>query len=139
MKTALPVLILLLFSSCKNTIVKEDLSLLNGYWEIEKVSFPNGESKDYTVNTTIDFIKIDDVKGFRKKLRPKFDGTYDATDDAVLFSIHETDGLFSMHYTNSFERWKEDLVELQENSFTTMNEESVLYTYKRYQPINSTP
>ena len=42
----------------------DDLKNLNGYWEIEKVTFPNGETKDYSVSTTIDYIEL---KGDREE------------------------------------------------------------------------
>ena len=129
----------ILLIGCKNVVTEEDLTLLNGYWEIEKVTFPNGEAKDYNVNTTIDFIEIEALKGYRKKLHPKFDGTYDATDDAVLFSVRETDGLYSIYYSSALEEWKEDLIALQEHNFTIMTPEGVLYTYRRYQSININP
>ncbi|NNL81966.1 MAG: hypothetical protein HKP28_01160, partial [Winogradskyella sp.] len=42
------------------------LETINGYWEIEKVVFPNGETKEYKYNDLIDYISINEsLKGFR--------------------------------------------------------------------------
>ncbi|MDH3796380.1 MAG: hypothetical protein OER83_05865, partial [Flavobacteriaceae bacterium] len=37
-----------------------DLDMLNGYWEIEKVSFPDSSVKTYDISTTIDFFTFGD-------------------------------------------------------------------------------
>lgn len=130
------IVVLLLSMGCKNSVAPEDLPLLNGYWEIEHVTFPDGNTKQYTVNTTIDFIKIEDLKGYRKKLRPKFDGTYDATDDAVLFSIYENAGQYSFHYKSNTEEWTERIMQLEKDNFAVATPDNVIYSYKRFQPIN---
>lgn len=71
-----------IFMGCTPKIVEEDLKNLNGYWEIEKVTFPNGETKDYSVSTTIDYIELKDGGGFRKKVQPRFNGTFETSNDA---------------------------------------------------------
>jgi len=87
MKHLLYFSLIFIFLGCSNSVSKEDLQNLNGYWEIEKVVFPNGETKDFKVSTTIDYIETEMSKGFRKKMQPKFDGTYTTSNDAELFTI----------------------------------------------------
>ena len=72
-------ILMVLFVGCSPKISQEDLQLLNGYWEIEKVIFPIGETKDFKSSTTIDFIELDGMKGFRKKVQPKFNGTFETS------------------------------------------------------------
>ena len=76
MKRILLLIVLLSVLSCKQKITEADISNLNGYWELEKVELPDGDKKEYKVNETIDFFKIKDEKGFRKKVMPQLDGTY---------------------------------------------------------------
>ena len=76
MKKIILFLVFGLFLSCKQSISESDLQNLNGYWEIEKVELPDGDKKEYKVNETIDFFKIEANKGFRKKVMPQLDGTY---------------------------------------------------------------
>ena len=64
MKKIVGLLVVVLFISCKQTIIESDLNNLNGYWEIEKVVLPDGDKKEYKVNETIDFFKIEE--GFEK-------------------------------------------------------------------------
>ena len=60
---------------CKQSISPDDLMLLNGYWEIQKVEFPDGQVKDYSFSSNIDYIEFENTRGFRKKVKPQLDGT----------------------------------------------------------------
>lgn len=64
-------LILSLFLiSCSAKVDKDKLHLLNGYWEIKEVTFVDGAKKEYSINSTVDYIKLDSLSGFRKKVDP---------------------------------------------------------------------
>ncbi len=125
-----------LIIGCSDTLSKEDLDQLNGYWEIAKVSFRDGNTKEYKVSTSVDFIKIDSLKGFRKKVQPKFDGTFDTSNDAEFFSITEQNGEFIFHYKNDLSEWKETILKISRDNFSVSNEADIVYEYKRFNPIN---
>ncbi|WP_425236640.1 hypothetical protein [Ulvibacterium sp.] len=125
-----------LIIGCSDTLSKEDLNQLNGYWEIAKVSFSDGNTKEYKVSTSIDFIKIDSLKGYRKKVQPKFDGTFDTSNDAEFFLIKEQNGEFILHYKNDLSEWKETILEVSRDNFSVSNEAGITYAYKRFNPIN---
>ncbi|GMN09356.1 lipocalin family protein [Croceitalea sp. MTPC9] len=120
---------------CTSSISKDELQKLNGYWEIVEVEFPDGQKKNYTVNPTVDYIEIKDLKGFKKKVHPKFDGTYDTSNDAEPFVIVEKDGTFLLSFKNTMSEWEEKVTSIDDNSFSIINEENIIYTYKRYEPI----
>jgi len=124
---------------CSPTPQKEDLNYLNGYWEIEEVQFVDGQTKAYTVSTTIDFIKLDGMSGFRKKVQPKLNGFYQTSSDAESFEIIEKDKAFKMVYGRETQQWEEEVISVRENSFSVRNQDKVLYTYKRYKPLNLEP
>lgn len=127
---------LILTSACKG-ISEEQLSHLNGYWEIASVTTSQGSTREYTVSTTIDYIELtDSLKGYRKKVQPNFDGTYVTNDDAEYFSIEKLDKTYYMHYQNEMAEWQEVLEVVGENEFRTRNDSGNTYTYRRYQPIN---
>ncbi|MGB7392799.1 MAG: hypothetical protein WA913_00255 [Pricia sp.] len=128
--------ILLFLVGCSTSIDKEDLKNLNGYWEIEQVEFPGGGAKEYRVNTTVDYIQFDDMKGYRKKMQPRFDGTYRTSDDAEAFEILEKDGSFIIHYKTELSEWSEELVGLDTNTFSVVNEDGKRYDYKRFEAIS---
>lgn len=133
---AVPVLALAFFMiGCSDTVSKKELNLLNGYWEISRVSFRDGNIKEYNVSTIVDFIKIDSLKGFRKKVQPRLDGTFDTSDDAEFFSILEHNGAFIFHYKNDLSEWKETILEISKDIFSVSNEAGIVYEYKRFKPI----
>ncbi len=134
------VLILFLAFGCRSGVSEENLDLLNGYWEIEKVIFPDGSTKDYNVNTSIDYIMFEDKKGYRKKVQPRFNGTFDTSNDADLFVILEREGIFSINYNTEnndglVAQRLEELISLSENNFSVRNAEGLTYNYKRFEPI----
>ncbi len=126
---------LLFLAGCANSISTDSLPLLNGYWEIEKVVFPDGNSKEYKASTTVDFIALKNQEGYRKKVQPKFDGTFDTSNDAEPFLITDNDGRFYFQYKNDLSEWKELLVEISDDSFAVVNEDGIRYEYKRFVPL----
>ena len=128
--------ILFLLIGCSNRVNKEDLRLLNGYWEITQVTFSDGSQKEYGVNTTVDYIELNDEKGFRKKVQPNLNGTFVTSDDAEFFSIIASERGLEFLYKNEMSEWKEQIIQVSKDRFTIENENGVRYTYQRYQPIN---
>lgn len=136
MRTILSIFAFICLLSCEQTICKSDLTKLNGYWEIREVKFPDGTTKKYNANTTIDFIEIAGFKGFRKKVQPTLEGTYFANDDIESFLILQKEDTFELHYKNDYSEWNEMLTALSDNTFTVVNKEGIAYHYTRYEPIN---
>ena len=126
---------LILICGCEFALKKEDLKQLNGYWEIVKVEFENGEKKEYTINTTIDFIETDGNNGFHKKVQPHLNGLFSTSDDAETFEILEKNGVFHLVYEKRLHQRKEQLLTLTDNAFSVQNEEKTTYHYKKYEPI----
>ena len=129
------VLVVLFAVSCGNQVSSEDLKYLNGYWEIENVEFTNGNKKEYPMNTVVDYIEIKKLKGFRKKVVPRFDGTFETSDDAETFIIQEENGLYYLKYKNPLSEWEERLVSLTEDTFTLKNPDGITYHFRRFEPI----
>lgn len=131
MKRILLLIVLVSALSCKQKITEADLSNLNGYWEIEKVELPDGDKKEYKVNETIDFFKIEANKGFRKKVMPQLDGTYltnDVQEDVVVVI---KDGNASLQYKTTYAYWKEEIIELTKDKLVVKNQQEIEYYYKR--------
>ncbi len=124
------------FLGCKNNVIPEqELSNLNGYWEITEVTFADGTKKSYTVNPTIDFIHLENNQGFRKKVQPKFDGSFNTSNITESFKVNYSNEVIILQYENNLSAWEEKLVQLDSSSFSVLNEEGIKYSYKRFQPI----
>ena len=127
--------IVLISSSCTQKITPEDVKFLNGYWEIEQVVFADGNHKDYKVNETIDFFKINGETGVRQKVKPQFDGSFIDGPSEDIRIEHLNDQVF-IHYKTEFSEWKEHIIELNDNDFIVENEKKIQYKYKRHVPFS---
>ena len=135
MRTLVTVFTIILLLGCGSKVDPDALPLLNGYWEIEKVVFPDGSTKAYEVNASIDFIEINGREGFRKKMQPQFDGTFTTSNDAEQFTIASVKNALIIQYTNAQQSWEETLVDLTEDQFQVISQNGVAYHYRRYQPL----
>jgi hypothetical protein len=104
---------------------------LNGYWEIEKVELPDGDKKEYKVNETIDFFKLEGNKGFRKKVMPQLDGTYLTNDIQEDIVIVVKDGDATIQYKTTYASWNEEIIELTKDKLVIKNQQDFEYHYKR--------
>lgn len=109
--------------------------MLNGYWEIEEVLFPDGNSKKYSINTTIEYIEYDNKSGFRKKVQPRLDGTFITSDDAESFEIVEKNNKFIVLYKNELSQWEEEIRTLSAEKLVLASKEGVVYYYKRFEGV----
>ena len=135
MRFALLIIVCSVLYSCGESIKEEDLNFLSGYWEIEKVEFPDGNSKTYSINTTIDYFEYGNKKGFRKKVQPRLDGTFRTSDDAESFNIVAKNNKFTVVYQNDLSQWEEDILTLTDKSLVLASQEGVVYHYKKFEGI----
>ena len=126
--------LLLMFSCSKNP--ESYLKHVNGYWEIEEVSFTNGDKKDYKYNDTVDYISINDsLKGYRKKLKPGFNSKFITSKDAEGITVKIENDSLHFYYNTPFAKWKETILMANENQLKIINDRETIYLYKRYTPL----
>jgi hypothetical protein len=134
MRNLFLVLSLILFSCSEGP--EELIPYVEGYWEIKKVTLPNGFQKEYTINETIDFIRVNDsLKGFRKKLKPGINNTYYTSEDAEAIQLKIEDDSLRIYYTTPYNTWKETVLSANENELVILNKNKAVYLYNRYESI----
>jgi hypothetical protein len=130
-------LVSFLFISCQPKIKPEDISKINGYWEIEKVVFDQGEDKEYGSNESYDYFQIDkDNTGFRKKVMPQLDGTFMVNDTYENVKIRFEDDKAFLDYTTPYAKWSEELIAVSDKELVLMNAEKKEYHYKKAGALN---
>jgi len=129
------IFIAFLFVNCGGPPTADELVQLNGYWEIEKVIFADGVEKEYKINAMVDYFKVEEMSGYRKKVQPLFDGTFDTSDDAQSFTLEKVENKFSLHYTNALSAWTESIESLNETRLILKNKEGVRYYYKKFESL----
>ena len=110
---------------------------VEGYWEIEEVTLVDGSKKEYQFNETIDYISVNDsLTGFRKKLKPGINDTYFTSDDAESLTLKVENDSLNIYYSTPYANWKETVLEATPEHLKLINQNKIVYLYKRYTPIN---
>ncbi len=123
--------------SCHQEIKPTDIAKINGYWEIEKVVFDQGKDKEYGINETYDYFKIDiNNMGFRKKVTPQLDGTFLVNDVQEKVAIRFDKEKVFIDYTTPYAKWSEEVVAISDAELVLLNSDKNEYHYKKTGPIN---
>lgn len=136
MKRLAILLISLIYLNCSKN-PESYIQYLDGYWEIEKVILASGEDHNYSYNEFIDYFMVSDsLKGFRKKLKPTLNHTFEATDDVEYFKLKIEHDSLNIYYHTNFSNWKETILSASETELKIINKEKNIYIYKPYKPLN---
>jgi len=73
--------------------------------------------------------------GYRKKVQPLFDGTFDTSDDAQTFVIVQNGTRFELHYKSNLSEWSETLVSLNETRLVLGTSKGLAYHYKKFESL----
>lgn len=135
MKKIIALLLLMVVFGCTDNL-EDNISYMNGYWEIKEVTLPDGSKREYTFSETIDFFEVNDsLIGFRKKMKPNFDGTFSTSEDAEALQIKIENDSLNIYYSTPYAKWKETILDVSEDQIVIQNQAKLRYTYKRYEPL----
>jgi hypothetical protein len=110
---------------------------VEGYWEIEQVKKEGKIIKIFKVNSGIDYFKINaDRTGFRKKLKPNFQGTFETSEDVLNFKLKLENNTILLEYTDNDTTYSEEIVSASATALVLANTEGFEYHYKPYEPLN---
>jgi hypothetical protein len=135
MKLKLLLIGLVVLVSCNSKPDAKDISKLNGFWEIEKAETPYGD-KSYKMNQMVDYFKIEDSTGFRKKMQPSLLGNYQSSQNREYFKIQELQDSLVLVYETDYDTWTETILKIEDDEFVVKNKQDFIYTYKRHEPNN---
>ncbi|MEM7085427.1 MAG: hypothetical protein AAF489_04550 [Bacteroidota bacterium] len=125
----------LCFISCGGNDPTPQIPFITGYWEIKSVEMPDGTLKEFTVNTSVDYILVEGDSGVRKKLMPRLDGSFREFPSSEKFKlVRENDSLL-MFYETPFASWKETVIKADEAELVVKNTNGI-YVYKRFKNID---
>jgi hypothetical protein len=130
------ILTILLLNGCSKN-PETYIEHLEGYWEIEEVVLPDGTKKSYTYNDTVDYIEVSDsMNGFRIKLKPLFDGSFETSKDSEQFTIKIENDSLNLYYKTPFDSWKETILIATEDQLKIINKNKAVFIYKKFIPIS---
>ena len=117
--------------SCNKQI---NIDLINGYWEIVSVSKNNEFIKEYPFSNAVDFFIIDSLNnGFRKKIKPKINGSFEITLHEIPISIKNSNNFYEIKYYSTGNQYTETISKLDQNRLVIKNSEGIIFSYKRFE------
>ena len=109
---------------------------MNGYWEINSVMIEGKEIKNYPFSGTIDYFILDEKnKGFRKKVKPKIDGSFEINMHEIKFEIEMKKNDIYLVYGKG-KNFVESVIKLDSTKMILKNMDGFVYEYKRFLPNN---
>ena len=131
------VLFSFLLVGCKQQIQSTDIPNINGYWEIEKVVFDEGEDKEYAANQNYDYFQISsNNQGIRKKVAPQLDGTFLVDDSFEKVRVRFQDDKAFLDYATPYMKYTEEIIALTAEELVVLNAQKKEYHYKKATAIN---
>ena len=117
--------------SCDKQI---NVDLINGYWEIVSVSKNNEFIKEYPFSNAVDFFIIDSLNnGYRKKIKPKINGSFEITLHEIPISIKNSNNFCEIKYYSTGNQYTETISKLDQNRLVIKNSEGIIFSYKRFE------
>ena len=113
-----------------------DISLLDGYWEIQSVKQDNKLLKTYPFSGIIDYFEVENGKGLRKKVMPKIDGKFETSLHKINFNISQKNGETIIEYFDKNNIFTETIVKLDSTELFITNKENYIYHYRVYEKLN---
>lgn len=126
----------LFFFGCKPHPV-DYIEFINGYWEIENV-YNNGKLlKEFKISQEIDYFRINnDLSGFRKKLKPNFNGSYTTSKDQLNFKLEiKFNKRLMIVYEDNNTIFVEEITKVNKTNLSIKNDKGMVYNYKVYKPL----
>ena len=126
----------LFFFGCKPHPL-DYIEFINGYWEIENV-YKNGKLlKEFKISQEIDYFRINnDLSGFRKKLKPNFNGSYTTSKDQLNFKLEiKFNKRLMIVYEDNNTIFVEEITKVNKTNLSIKNDKGMVYNYKVYKPL----
>lgn len=126
-------LLFMTLAACKEDPLVNDLE---GYWEIEQADLPGGNTKEYAISLTLDHYQLEsDSSGYKTKVTPRLDGSFQTSGHQEYFRVEEKDGALLLHYQNSLTQYTEKVIRLKPEQLILINDRDMKYTYKRFKQL----
>jgi hypothetical protein len=125
-------LVLLVLISCGKQDPSSQIDKLAGYWEIESVAMPDGEIKEFSMSTIVDFIEVSENMGVRTKVSPQLDGSFLNNGVAEKFEMKIENDSLQLYYKTPFNSWKETVLIATDSILKVLNRDDKIYTYSKF-------
>lgn len=124
------------FSSCTSN-PEDKIAFIKGYWEIKEVKKDNKLIKEFNINLSVDYFEVNnDLSGFRKKVTPTLNGTFNINQDEASFTLRIENDSLNIYYSHNDVITKETIIKATKEELVIVNSQGFRYIYKPYKSIN---
>lgn len=120
---------------CSKPISTQELTHLNGYWEIQEVKTSDGDTKEYQSNNNVDYFELKELNGTRSKVISLIDGTIKSNGIKENFVVIDSANATYLKYQTEYSKWVEKIDKVSEDQLILINANDIKYTYKRFTPV----
>lgn len=133
MKQLLTLFTVVLFTSCGSNI-SDQLIHIEGYWNIENVTLPDGSEREFPFSNHMDHFEIEGKLGIKYRVSPTYDGGFVNYGSPVNFTCEELDGELQLLFKDGEQSYTQTLVKATETELVLQHENGTIYTYSSYDP-----
>ncbi len=123
--------LLILSLGCKSEVNPSDITILNGYWNIEYITHKNETFQPKGTTKLLDFYEVNEQDGVRKKVQTQLGNKFLISEDLNNFKIIFIDKNYYLSFQTVWDQWQERIVELNENKLVLEHQDK-RYHYKRF-------
>lgn len=121
----------LILTSC-NQNPEDQIAQLEGYWNIEEVRLPDGNTKEFPFSNHMDYFVINGNKGMKHRVSPRYDGTFVDYGSPIPFKWEESDGMLTLHFADGDNAYQQTLESVSKEELVLLHENGTKYTYTAY-------
>ena len=121
-------IILVLALGCSEQ--KPQLKALSGYWEIDFVEHKREQFIPKVGQPLYDFYHLEELRGVRKKVVPKFDGSFQTSEDQTPFVVQQQNEILILEFKTPWDTWSEQIMYLDSTKLILFHNNNQ-YHYKR--------
>lgn len=133
MKQLLALFTVVLLTSCGSNI-SDQLIHIEGYWNIENVTLPDGSEREFPFSNHMDHFEIEGKQGIKYRVSPTYDGGFVNYGSPVNFTCEELDGELQLLFKDGEQSYTQTVVEATETELVLQHENGTIYTYSSYNP-----
>ncbi|MGJ8684182.1 MAG: lipocalin family protein [Nonlabens sp.] len=119
-------------TSCSNNAT-EMVNSMEGYWNIETVTLPDGTEREFPFSNHMDHFEIEGSMGVKNRVSPTYDGQFVNYGSPVPFTWETVDGKVVLTFKDGEGRHQQTLKKCNESTLVLLHENGTEYIYKAHE------
>lgn len=130
-KSIVVFLFAIVFVGCSQKVDLSKINLINGYWQINKVTDEDGNKKEYPINDIYDYFEIKNNNGFHKKVQWQPDGTFLVNDLQENVKVIVANDNVQLDFSSKYGKHSESLASLSADEMILVSKDQIRFIYKK--------